>query len=174
MQQSNKPLRSAVAYGLIDSQFGSLIAWIDDKNRLVRLSFHLEHDKGYAQQHGIERSDERVAFVAEQIHQYQRGERRQFSLPIALNGTPFQMRVWQELCDIPLGETITYRTLAERIGNPKAVRAVGRANGTNPISLIVPCHRVIGSDGSLTGYEGGIAVKEKLLNFEKAFGNASW
>lgn len=167
MQQSNKPLRNAVAFGLIESRFGPLIAWINDDGQLVRLSFHLEHDKDYAQQHGIERCDKRIAFVAEQIQQYQRGERRTFDLPIALNGTPFQMRIWQELCRIPIGETITYRTLAERIGNPKAVRAVGRANGTNPISLIVPCHRVIGSDGSLTGYEGGIAIKEKLLNFEK-------
>ncbi|MBK5145425.1 methylated-DNA--[protein]-cysteine S-methyltransferase [Budviciaceae bacterium BWR-B9] len=84
-----------------------------------------------------------------------------------LYGTPFQIKVWNELCHIPFGETISYQTLATRVGNPNASRAVGAANGNNPVSLIIPCHRVIGSDGSLTGYEGGIPIKEKLLAFEK-------
>lgn len=167
MHQSHKPLRYAAAFGWIESRFGPLLAWLDTKDRLVRLSFHVQHDIGYATQHGIRRDDKRIAFVAAQIAQYQRGERRRFDLPIALEGTPFQLRVWQELCRIPMGETLSYRTLAERIGSPNAVRAVGRANGANPINLIIPCHRVIGADGSLTGYEGGLAIKEELLRFEK-------
>jgi methylated-DNA-[protein]-cysteine S-methyltransferase len=101
-----------------------------------------------------------------QLEQYFAGERRVFDLALATNGTPFQRAVWRALRDIPYGETISYRELARRIGKPSAVRAVGTANGANPISVIVPCHRVIGADGSLTGYGGGIERKRLLIALE--------
>jgi methylated-DNA-[protein]-cysteine S-methyltransferase len=101
-----------------------------------------------------------------QLHAYFRGELKDFDLPLALIGTPFQLRVWQRLREIPFGETISYGQLAHEIGQPKAARAVGLANGSNPIPIIVPCHRVIGSNGHLTGYGGGLSIKEKLLSFE--------
>jgi methylated-DNA-[protein]-cysteine S-methyltransferase len=88
-------------------------------------------------------------------------------LPLAPQGTDFQLSVWNQLCRIPYGETISYGELARRIGNPKASRAVGLANGSNPIPIIIPCHRVIGSNGKLTGYGGGLLIKEKLLALEK-------
>jgi methylated-DNA-[protein]-cysteine S-methyltransferase len=105
---------------------------------------------------------------------YFRGERKTFDIALAPKGTPFQQRVWAELLLIPYGETISYVELARRVGNPKASRAVGGANGCNPIWLIVPCHRVIGSDGTLTGYAGGVGIKLALLELEGAkFGAAS-
>ena len=102
-----------------------------------------------------------------QILAYFAGDLEDFDLPLAPEGTPFQQSVWKELCAIPYGETISYGELARRIGNPKASRAVGLANGSNPIPIIIPCHRVVGSDGKLTGYGGGLPIKEKLLALEK-------
>ena len=90
------------------------------------------------------------------------------NLPFLLAGTPFQQRVWQELARIPFGTTITYAQLAQRVGQPKASRAVGSANGRNPVSIIVPCHRVIGADGKLTGYGGGLDKKQWLLAWERS------
>jgi methylated-DNA-[protein]-cysteine S-methyltransferase len=101
-----------------------------------------------------------------QLRGYFRGELTEFDLPLAPDGTPFQLRVWHALRAIPYGQTISYGQLARRIGQPTAVRAVGLANGANPISIIVPCHRVIGANGSLTGYGGGLAIKRKLLALE--------
>ena len=107
--------------------------------------------------------------VRAQMVAYARGERRDFDLPLAfVAGTPFQRAVWQALLDIAQGDTVSYTALADRIGRPKAVRAVGAAVGKNPISVIVPCHRVLGSDGSLTGYAGGIERKRALLRHEGA------
>jgi methylated-DNA-[protein]-cysteine S-methyltransferase len=107
------------------------------------------------------------AEVARQIEDFFAGKRRAFDLPLAPDGSDFQKRVWEELIRIPFGETISYGELARRVGRPGAARAVGRANATNPIALIVPCHRVIGSNGKLTGYAGGIDLKEKLLVWER-------
>lgn len=103
-----------------------------------------------------------------QLQEYFAGTRRAFDLPLAPSGTPFQRDVWNALLDIPYGETRSYGEVARRIGRPKAVRAVGAANGANPLPVVVPCHRVIGADGSLTGYGGGIARKRKLLALEQA------
>ncbi|MDR3418176.1 MAG: methylated-DNA--[protein]-cysteine S-methyltransferase [Nevskia sp.] len=103
----------------------------------------------------------------EQLRAYFAGELQTFDLPLLLQGTAFQQRVWQELRDITYGETISYRELAARVGQPKASRAVGLANGRNPISIVVPCHRVIGADGSLTGYGGGLPRKRWLLDHER-------
>ena len=104
---------------------------------------------------------------ARQLKAYFRGSLRDFSIPVAPDGTEFQRAVWTELQRIPFGETISYRELADRIGNPKAVRAVGLANGSNPIAIVIPCHRVIGSNGSLVGYGGGLPTKQALLALER-------
>lgn len=106
--------------------------------------------------------------VRVQLTEYFAGERTQFEIPLKLQGTPFQQQVWNELRRIPYGTTLRYGELAQRIGQPNASRAVGNANGRNPISIIVPCHRVIGSDGRLTGYAGGITKKQWLLDWESS------
>ena len=102
-----------------------------------------------------------------QLRDYFAGELEKFQLSLGPEGTPFQQKVWNELCRIPYGETISYGELARRIGNPNASRAVGLANGSNPIPIVIPCHRVIGSNGKLTGYGGGLPIKEKPLALEK-------
>jgi methylated-DNA-[protein]-cysteine S-methyltransferase len=109
---------------------------------------------------------EPLAATRRQLSEYFAGSRRTFELPLRLRGTAFQERVWRELTEIPYGETWSYGQLAARIGKPGASRAVGLANGRNPISILVPCHRVIGADGSLTGYGGGIERKQWLLAHE--------
>lgn len=108
--------------------------------------------------------------VSEQLNEYFAGKRQHFSLQLAPRGTVFQQRVWQELRKIPYGQTLSYGEVAARLGNPKGGRAVGMANGKNPIPIIVPCHRVIGKDGSLTGFGGGLAIKQRLLDLEKQSG----
>lgn len=108
-----------------------------------------------------------LAEVARQLKAYFAGELKEFDLPLFPQGTSFQQKVWGELRKIPYGETLSYGELARRIGNPRACRAVGLANGSNPISIVIPCHRVIGSNGKLTGYGGGLPIKEKLLALEK-------
>jgi methylated-DNA-[protein]-cysteine S-methyltransferase len=105
--------------------------------------------------------------IARQLSEYFGGTRREFDLPLAPDGSEFQKRVWAELVRIPFGETISYSDLAQRIGLPGSARAVGRANATNPIWLIVPCHRVIGANGSLTGYAGGLSLKKRMLMWER-------
>jgi methylated-DNA-[protein]-cysteine S-methyltransferase len=113
--------------------------------------------------------------VMEQLRAWFAGELRDFDLKLAPEGPEFHKRVWRELCNIPYGETISYGELARRVGSPNASRAVGRANGANPIAIIIPCHRVIGSNGKLTGYGGGLPRKEFLLGLERSqmslFGN---
>jgi methylated-DNA-[protein]-cysteine S-methyltransferase len=105
--------------------------------------------------------------VVSQLTEYFAGRREQFELALAPEGTPFQQRVWRALLDIPYGMTISYAQLAARIGQPAASRAVGLANGTNPLPIVIPCHRVIGADGKLTGYGGGLPIKERLLALER-------
>ena len=104
----------------------------------------------------------------EQVFQYFNAQRMQFDLPIDLKGTAFQLNVWQQLSKIPYGKTVTYSYIAKEINNPKAVRAVGRAIGQNPVAIVIPCHRVIGKNGTLTGFRGGLEMKEVLLELEKA------
>ncbi|MEW1601100.1 cysteine methyltransferase [Streptomyces sp. DH-12] len=107
------------------------------------------------------------AETKEQLAAYFAGELKEFTVPLRLHGTPFQRRVWEQLTRIPYGETRTYGQLAGVLGNPKASRAVGLANGRNPVGIIVPCHRVVGSTGSLTGYGGGLDRKRRLLDLER-------
>ena len=101
-----------------------------------------------------------------QLQEYFQGQRQSFTLPLAPPGTPFQQRVWQALQHIPFGTTLTYRDLAQRLGMPQAARAVGHANGRNPVAIVIPCHRLIGSDGQLRGYAGGLDRKRRLLQHE--------
>jgi methylated-DNA-[protein]-cysteine S-methyltransferase len=107
-----------------------------------------------------------------QLDEYFAGQRRGFELPLAPHGTPFQLQVWRTLATIPYGETISYAQLAARVGRPNAMRAVGAANGRNPLPLVLPCHRVIGADGSLTGFGGGLPTKRYLLTLEGALPRA--
>jgi methylated-DNA-[protein]-cysteine S-methyltransferase len=128
------------------------------------------HGPDDVDQEGWKREDARFAKAREQLGAYFAGKRSEFDLAIdrdAMGGTPFQRQVWLELEKIPYGLTISYGELARRIGNPAAVRAVGLANGRNPISIVVPCHRVIGANGTLTGYGGGLERKRWLLELER-------
>lgn len=116
---------------------------------------------------GQRRDDEPILAAARrELAEYFAGQRRDFSLPLAPRGTAFQLRVWEALRAIPYGSTVSYGELARRIGEPRASRAVGLANGRNPIAVVVPCHRVVGADGSLTGFGGGLAAKRTLLDLE--------
>ena len=115
-----------------------------------------------------ERDDTPFAEAADQLNAYFQGELKEFTLPLRLDGTPFQRTVWDQLRRIPYGETRSYGELADALGNPGASRAVGLANGKNPIGIIVPCHRVVGANGSLTGYGGGLPAKQLLLDLERS------
>ena len=117
-------------------------------------------------QQGAEGPTPLLEEAARQLEEYFVGQRKVFSLPLAPKGTEFQLRVWQALLQIPYGETRSYGELAAMVGNPKACRAVGGANHRNPLSILIPCHRVVGTKGSLTGYAGGLAIKEFLLKLE--------
>lgn len=152
-------------YRVIDSPVGQLVV-VGDGQFLTGL--YLPQHKGWAgPKASWQQADAPFDTVREQLAEYFAGERQQFEVPFKLAGTPFQQRVWQELEKIPFGITITYAELARRIGQPTASRAVGSANGRNPISIIVPCHRVIGGGGKLTGYGGGLEKKEWLLAWER-------
>jgi len=154
-----------ISYAILDSPIGELMLAADDRG-LQRILFAQE--KCPAQPDPFWRQDS--APLQEPIRQllaYFGGELKAFALPLAPLGTPFQRKVWQLLCEIPYGETISYGELARRVGNPNASRAVGLANGSNPIPIVIPCHRVIGSNGKLTGYGGGLPIKEKLLSLER-------
>jgi methylated-DNA-[protein]-cysteine S-methyltransferase len=155
-------------YKMVDSPIGRLklvatdkglagILWENDRPRRVRLH--------------IETEDNRNPVLIEterQLREYFAGQRQEFALKLDLAGTAFQRKVWNALLTIPFGETRSYGQIARQIGNPNAVRAVGAANGRNPVSIIAPCHRVIGSTGKLTGFAGGLDAKARLLAFEGA------
>ncbi|HLL82096.1 MAG TPA: methylated-DNA--[protein]-cysteine S-methyltransferase [Longimicrobium sp.] len=145
----------------IDTPIGALVALVDEDGALARLLFPHEPVP-----QAVVWDDARGAPAAAQLGEYFRGERQSFDLALAPRGTDFQRAVWRELQRIPYGATVSYRALAERVGRPKASRAVGRANATNPLPIVVPCHRVIGADGTPTGYAGGISAKTTLLALE--------
>lgn len=131
------------------------IAWENEQPSRIRARADL-----LAPQHPL------LLQTAQQLKEYFAGDRRHFELPLQFEGTDFQQQVWQALTEIPYGETRSYAQIASRLGRPKAVRAVGAANGRNPLSIIVPCHRVIGANGQLTGFAGGLTVKAQLLALE--------
>jgi methylated-DNA-[protein]-cysteine S-methyltransferase len=149
----------------VDSPLGQL--FIQGDEQFVTGLFMPEHRGWLGPEASWRQSDVPFAVVREQLAEYFGGDRQDFDVPLKLVGTEFQQRVWRELVRIPLGTTITYAQLAQRIGRPTASRAVGHANGRNPISIIVPCHRVIGANGDLTGYGGGIERKRWLVDFER-------
>ena len=142
---------------LLPSPVGDLLLRAGPDGRLTDL--YTRHD-------GAATTDWPFPEISEQLDAYFAGDREDFDLALAPHGTPFQQRVWEELTRIPYGETISYSELARRLGDPKLVRAVGLANGRNPISIVIPCHRVIGADGSLVGYGGGLERKKWLLEHE--------
>jgi methylated-DNA-[protein]-cysteine S-methyltransferase len=145
-----------------ETPFGPAWASVDSNGAVTVFNFGVGDDGAGDERGGVFNPE-----VARQIEEFFAGKRQAFDFPLAPKGTEFQKRVWAELLKIPFGETISYGELARRIGNPAASRAVGRANATNPIALIVPCHRVIGTNGKLTGYGGGIELKDKLLAWER-------
>ena len=147
-------------YTWMESPVGRLLL-VGDEKGLHQLLFKGRPEPGWRE------DPEALAEPVRQLRAYFAGERRDFDFPLAPEGTPFQLRVWRELCNIPYGETISYGELARRIGSPNGSRAVGLANGANPIAIVVPCHRVIGSNGKLTGYGGGLKNKEWLLALER-------
>jgi methylated-DNA-[protein]-cysteine S-methyltransferase len=151
-------------WGTIETAFATFAAWVDERGRLVRFNLSA---KGAAKVDPDAVHDERaIAQVRKQVEEYCAGRRTDFDLELAPIGTEFQRAVWNALLTIPYGETRSYAEIADAIGQPKAARGVGSANHANPIGLIVPCHRVIGADGSLTGYGGGLPLKRALLEHE--------
>jgi methylated-DNA-[protein]-cysteine S-methyltransferase len=152
-------------YTYMESPIGRLLLAGDDGG-LLRIGFPEGKNPPVPQPEW--RNDARcLAGTIEQLKAYFAGALRDFDLPLRMDGTPFQLKVWRALRDIPYGETISYGELARRIGTPKGSRAVGLANGRNPIPIVVPCHRVIGSNGKLTGFGGGLKTKEMLLTLER-------
>ena len=152
-------------FSTFDSPVGELLLVGDDDG--LRGLYLPEHKRGPQVGPGWRRDDAGLAAVRAQLAGYFAGERTEFDLALSPSGTRFQLQVWEELKRIPYGETRCYGDLAKELGRPGAARAVGAANGRNPISIVVPCHRVIGSTGTLTGYAGGVAVKERLLALER-------
>jgi methylated-DNA-[protein]-cysteine S-methyltransferase len=145
------------------AKFKSPIGWIEireNEDKIMYLVFHNEEPQIESYKCPL------LTTALTQLEEYFQGKRKSFELPLMLKGTAFRMKVWQELTNIPYGKTITYGALAKKIGNSQASRAVGQANHHNPVSIIVPCHRVIGADGGLTGYGGELWRKEWLLKFE--------
>jgi methylated-DNA-[protein]-cysteine S-methyltransferase len=158
-----------------DSPCGPLLCVVDETGAVVRIDFVAGRKPrdprdivAAIEGQGIDVVEDaaRTAELRRQLAEYFAGERREFALRLAPAGTPFERAVWDELLAIPFGETRSYGEIARAIGRPEASRAVGRANGANPIPIVVPCHRVIGADGSLTGFGGGLAAKARLLELE--------
>ena len=135
---------------------------------LVRLEFEARVQKLNADTIRLHESEPALAPYVRELDDYFSGKRREFSLPLDLRGTEFQLACWQALLEIPYGETRSYRDIARAIGHPHAYRAVGMSNNRNPVAIVVPCHRVIASSGSLCGYGGGLDLKRKLLDLEQA------
>jgi methylated-DNA-[protein]-cysteine S-methyltransferase len=151
-------------YTMVASPVGELLLTAED-GQLTGLFMPAE---AHAPPPGALRDDGAFAPTRRELEEYFAGERHAFDLPVAPSGTPFQQRVWEELQRIGYGTTISYGELAARIGRPGAARAAGAANGANPVSIVIPCHRVIGSTGTLTGYGGGLEAKRFLLELERA------
>ena len=157
--------RRELSYGYFDSPVGALLI-AGDEDRLHLIGFPNEPRTKRPPGHW-RRDEAPFAEAFRQLEAYFAGRRTRFDLSLRFAGTPFQNEVWAALCDIPFGETMSYGALASRIGRPTASRAVGGANGANPLPIVVPCHRVIGSDRSLTGFGGGIEIKRFLLDHER-------
>lgn len=156
----------SILYARTDSPAGPLLLALSSRGLLK-----LEFDRGHLAEGTNQTWQESNAALTpwlRQLEEYFSGHRHQFSLPLDLRGTDFQLQCWRALLEIPYGETCSYRDIARAIGHPQAFRAVGMSNNRNPIAIVVPCHRVIASDGSLCGYGGGLEIKRKLLDLEQA------
>ena len=138
-----------------------VVTFVEEGGALLAVTTHRSYE-------GVEQETALIKEAYQQLSEYLKGERKEFDLPLNPKGTDFQKRVWRALCNIPYGETRSYKQIAKAVGNSKAVRAVGMANNRNPITIVVPCHRVIGADGKLVGYGGGLEMKEFLLRIEKS------
>lgn len=138
---------------------------------LVATETHLINIQFTQPQKALLQTTELLSMATIQLDEYFQGKRTTFSLPSKLTGTPFQLAVWKELQNIPYGQTTSYKEIAQKINKPKAYRAVGMANNKNPLPIIIPCHRVIGSNGKLIGYAGGLNLKNYLLELEKSHTN---
>ncbi len=150
-------------YSRMNSPVGALLI-VASHRGLVRLEFDRDTEQVPA---NAVSSEEKTAPYVREMEEYFRGERQRFDFALDLRGTDFQKRCWQALLEIPYGETRSYADIARAVGNPRGFRAVGMANNRNPIAIVVPCHRVLASDGTLCGYGSGLDVKEKLLQLEK-------
>ncbi|NNM59360.1 MAG: methylated-DNA--[protein]-cysteine S-methyltransferase [Legionellales bacterium] len=160
-----------VVYDEMDSPVGKLTIIASSKGlHAILWDTDQQNLKGESITHGLTQStdDEIILKTKLQLNEYFAGKRKTFNLPLVLEGTDFQIQVWQQLLQIPYATTLSYGQQAEKVGNKNKARAVGMANGLNPISIIVPCHRVIGSNGKLVGFGGGLDKKDYLLTLEKA------
>ncbi len=161
-----------IFYSFMETQFGPLLLSATEKG-LKRIMLpsadQLQQLRQECKEDTLIENREINKNAIRQLQQYFKGERKQFSLSLDLRATKFQKKVLKAVQKVPYGTTRSYKDIAEKIGTPKAVRAVGNANRTNPLPIIIPCHRTIGSDGSMTGYGGGIELKRKLLEFEKRY-----
>ncbi len=157
----------------VESPAGLLAFAVNEEGALIRLHFVesdygsvMEEDLGY-EGYAVEADESRTAKVREELSEYTSGRRRTFDVPLAFAGSEWQKVVWRELTRIPFGETRSYGEIADNLGRPGAARAVGRANASNVLPLVVPCHRVIAADGTLGGFNGGLHLKERLLEHER-------
>ena len=162
-----------ISYTIVDSPFGRMLVAVTAWG-ICALSVHQSDEWQQSELHRdfreakIIRDDAAACTAAEAVLRYLRGETARCEVPLDVRGTPFQLSVWRELCAIPEGATRSYGEIAARIGRPSAARAVGHANGSNPVSILIPCHRAIGTNGKLTGYRWGLETKKKLLAFEQS------
>ena len=163
-EMSNSTIASTLQYTTLESPIGELLLLGDGED--LHGLYMQEGRRPVSVSSSWERSDPAFADVGEQLEQYFAGERTSFDVGLSMRGAEFERRVWRALREIPYGETVSYGEIARRVGSPQAARAVGLANGRNPIAVIVPCHRVIGADGGLTGYGGGLERKRLLLELE--------
>jgi len=165
MKKTHRSVSEAGASTVVDSPVGRLYLAATDEG-LTHILFVAQMDHEPQAVPGAGAAARIVRETARQLADYFAGRRRDFDVPLAPAGTEFQRAAWKALAEVPYGETISYAELAQRMERPRAIRAVGAANGANPIPIILPCHRIIGADGTLTGYGGGLETKRRLLSLE--------
>lgn len=153
-------------YKIYDFEIGRILI-VENEDYIIKVEFLNDKNQFLNKKYGTEKETLLIKKTKIELIEYFAGKRKTFDIPIKLDGTEFQVKVWKELLKLPYGETCSYLDIAKKIGNPNAARAVGMANNKNKIQIIIPCHRVIGSDKKLIGYAGGIKIKEKLLKLER-------
>ena len=153
-------------YKIYNFEIGRILI-VENEDYIVKVEFLNDKNQLLNKKYGTEKETMLIRKTKLELMEYFDGKRRKFDIPIKLDGTEFQVKVWKELLKLPYGETCSYLDIAKKIGNPNAARAVGMANNKNKIQIIIPCHRVIGSNKKLIGYAGGIKIKEKLLKLER-------